>query len=189
MKKIKSYVLILASGGIDSTACINFYKKLNFEIEVLFIDYGQPSNRKEHHAISLITKYYQVKLFTIKVSNIQKFKDGFIKGRNAFFMFTGLMNFSRKNGIISLGIHKGTNYYDCSEDFSIDLQKIFDKYSNETIKIGIPFLKFKKNEIFDYCLLENVPVNLTYSCELGLRQPCGKCLTCKDLIAIYDNKK
>jgi len=36
-------VLVLASGGIDSTACLFYYKELGHEIEALFVDYGHPT--------------------------------------------------------------------------------------------------------------------------------------------------
>ena len=61
-------VLILGSGGIDSTACIQFYKNLNFQIEVLFIDFGQVSSKKEYSAIKTIAEFYKVKLNNIVCS-------------------------------------------------------------------------------------------------------------------------
>lgn len=189
MTQNKNYVLILASGGIDSTACINFYKNLNFEVEAIFVDFGQPSRKKEFKAINSITQYFKINLIKLCVTNKLKYKDGFISGRNAFLCFTALMNFSKKNGIIALGIHHGTNYYDCSEKFLKQIQDIFDEYTEGTIKLGAPFLKLNKREIYDYCIYEDVPIQLSYSCELGLKQPCGICLTCKDLEALYASKK
>ena len=82
------------------------------------------------------------------------------------------MNFSKKNGIIALGIHHGTVYYDCSEKFLKQTQDIFDEYTERTIKLGAPFLNFNKKEIWDYCQIEKVPyLNSSYSCELGKKQP------------------
>jgi 7-cyano-7-deazaguanine synthase len=177
-------VLILGSGGIDSTACIQFYKNLKFQIEVLFVDYGQASSKKEYSAIKLITEHFNVILNKVVIENLGKFEDGVIKGRNAFLFFTALMYYKKQNGIIASGIHYGTNYYDCSVDFLNEIQSIFEKYNSGIIKIDAPFLTFNKYQIYEYCLNEKVPLNLTYSCELGLEQPCGKCLTCKDLIEI-----
>jgi 7-cyano-7-deazaguanine synthase len=185
----KPYVLVLASGGIDSTACIGYYKKLGFKVEAMFCDYGQLSRRREKKAISSIASYYKINLTIIKISHNKKMKDGFAIGRNALFYFSALMNFKNRGGIISSGIHKGTNYYDCSEDFLNQIQDIFDHYSEGTIMAEAPFINFFKNEIFDYCKLENIPLNLTYSCERGTEQPCGICDTCKDLERIYASKK
>lgn len=189
MKKINNYVLILASGGIDSTACINFYKKLQFDVDAVFVDYGQLSRKKEFQAISLIANYFKINLITINVTMNNEFSDGYIPGRNAFLCSTALMNFKKENGIIAIGIHSGTAYYDCSENFSKQIQMIFDGYTQGAIKIGAPFLNFNKREIFDYCTYEKVPIHLSYSCELGLQQPCGICLTCKDLQKLYASEK
>jgi 7-cyano-7-deazaguanine synthase len=41
---------ILLSGGIDSMACVNFYKALNYEVECIFCDYGQPASISEKQA-------------------------------------------------------------------------------------------------------------------------------------------
>jgi 7-cyano-7-deazaguanine synthase len=189
MKQNKNYVLALASGGIDSTACINFYKNLNFEVEAIFVDFGQPARKEEYKAITSIAKYYKIDVTRITVTGSLKYKDGLILGRNAFLCFTALMNFQKKNGIIALGIHNGTSYYDCSKNFLEQTQVIFDEYSQSTIKLGTPFLNFNKKEIWDYCNLEKVPLNLSFSCELGKTQPCGICSTCKDLQLIYASNK
>jgi 7-cyano-7-deazaguanine synthase len=189
MKQHKNYVLILASGGIDSTACIRFYKKLKFEVEAIFVDYGQASHKEEYRSIKLIAKFYKIDLKRIIVKNIQSFKGTVIPGRNAFLYFTALMNFPKPHGIIASGIHSGTNYYDCSDEFTKAIEHICEKYSQGTIKIGVPFLNFNKKEIFDYCNIEKVPLNLTYSCELGKKQPCTKCDSCKDIQLLYVGKK
>jgi len=36
--------LVLASGGIDSTACLFYYKELGYDVEALFVDYRHPAN-------------------------------------------------------------------------------------------------------------------------------------------------
>ena len=188
MKGINKYVLILASGGIDSTACIRFYQKLKFEIDVLFFDYGQAAREKEFKALRLISKSYKITPRKVQITNSNKYEDGLVIGRNAFFIFSALMLFERKNGIIALGIHRGTAYYDCSNSFIDQIQLIVDQYTQGTIKIAAPFLNFNKKEIWDYCVMENVPLHLTYSCELGKNQPCNKCSTCKDLKKLYVSK-
>jgi 7-cyano-7-deazaguanine synthase len=181
----KNYVLILTSGGIDSTACICYYKRMKFNVEALFVDYGQIAKKKEIKAITLIAKYYKIKLNMITVKNTMAYTDGMILGRNAFLFFFALMNFKNAHGIIASGVHANTPYYDCSPMFIKDIQKIYDQYSQGTIKINAPFLHFNKKEIIQYCKLQKVPLKLTYSCELGLKQPCGKCATCRDLSAFY----
>lgn len=181
--------LVLASGGIDSTAVIHFYKKLKFRVEALFVNYGQASHNEELKAIKRIAKFYEIDLQQITIRNTKPHSEGEVKGRNALLFFLGLLNFRKSNGFIACGLHAGTSYYDCSEDFTAKIQCLFDGYSTGTIKLGMPFLNFSKKEIVDYCKIENIPLHLTYSCESGSPTPCGNCNTCKDLKAIYASQK
>lgn len=179
-----SNVLVLLSGGIDSTASIVFYLKQKFDVQSIFIDFGQLSAKNEYQAATKISKYYKIPLTKITCSNFHNFSKGFILGRNAFFLFTALMQFKFKSGLIAIGIHSGTPYIDCSDLFIQNLQSIFDLYTDGRIQIGTSFLKWNKIEIWDFCKQENIPIELTYSCELGNEQPCNECLSCKDLMLL-----
>jgi 7-cyano-7-deazaguanine synthase len=189
MNSQKKHVLVLASGGIDSTACIMFYKKMKFKVQALYIDYGQISSKNEIKSIRAVSKYFKINLRIIKIKNDLKWSKGLVQGRNAVLYLTGLMNFKEFNGMIASGIHAGTPYYDCSKNFMHDIQRLFDGYSNGTIKAVAPFLTFSKKEIIEFCKNEKIPLELTYSCEHGRKQPCGNCDTCKDIVEIYASSK
>jgi len=180
-------VLVLLSGGIDSTACVNYYIRKNNNVSALFIDYGQISRMHETKASEAVSKYYNIPLRKISVKGGREWGGGCILGRNAFLLYTALMNFKHEIGLISIGIHSGTNYWDCSKDFVTIIKKCFNAYSNDCISLDVPFLEWNKRDIWDYCTTEKIPVEKTYSCELGLKQPCGKCLSCKDLEKLYES--
>ncbi len=177
--------LILLSGGIDSSACTYFYKSQGFLVETLFLNYGQAAEKKEEIAAQRIAETLDVPLSTIKLERrvVKTFK-GEIIGRNALFLFAALMEFQNKNGIIGIGIHSDTPYYDCSLEFVKKIQETFDGYTDGCIRIGAPFLDWSKADVWEYFIKSGIPSELTYSCELGLSQPCGKCLSCKDLEAL-----
>lgn len=181
-------VLVLLSGGIDSTACIHYYLKLNFSVTSLFIDYGQKSKYQEYLSARKVAKYYGIKIKKITVTHLNKMSAGLINGRNLFLLSTALLCFGN-NGLIAIGIHDGTTYKDCKYPFIEVVQKVVDIYYNGSVIIDTPFIKFTKNEIWNYCLENKVPVNITYSCENGKNQPCGKCESCKDLILLYESSK
>jgi len=174
-------VWILLSGGIDSAACVAFYLEENFFVQCLFIDYGQTAAKREALSARVIAKRYNVSLSSIKWSGLRMKNAGFISGRNAFLLLAALMEIPKDAGILAIGVHSGTNYYDCSPAFFHKMQSIFDSYTKGIIQIGTPFLKWTKRDIWSFCKSKKVPVELTYSCELGLEQPCGKCLSCHDL--------
>lgn len=182
-------VIVLFSGGIDSTACIHYYKGLGFYVEGLFINYGQKSFKYEKRAVSKLSKHFGISTKIISVTTKPIVNNGIIQGRNNFLLSIALMNFPFSTGLISLGIHSGTKYPDCSKEFVYMTQEIFNLYSSGNISVDAPFIDMSKGEIFEFCKKHNLPLNLTYSCENGSNlQPCGKCSTCKDLMLLYETK-
>jgi len=182
-------VLVLLSGGIDSASCAQFYKCQGYSVEALFIDYGQKAAIKEADAALKIAKHLILPLKRISLTGTRDKIHGEILGRNAFFLFIALMEFHQKSGLIGIGLHSGTPYYDCSENFANRMQRLFECYTDGCIKIGTPFLTWNKGDIFDYFSHTGIPSHLTYSCERGVQQPCGMCLSCKDLERYYAGKK
>jgi len=177
-------VLVLLSGGIDSSACITYYLSQKFPVQALFVDYGQVAAQREFSAAFQICNYYDVNLNKVTATGFKKWSGGYIPGRNAFLLYTALMSFSRDTGLIAIGIHAGTSYSDCSELFIHKLQSSFDLYTDGCIQIGVPFVTWNKRSIWSYCNAKEVPLDLTYSCELGEEPPCGRCSSCKDLEAL-----
>ncbi|MHA1690493.1 MAG: 7-cyano-7-deazaguanine synthase [Candidatus Heimdallarchaeaceae archaeon] len=180
MKKGNKYVLILLSGGIDSAACVHYFLDEKYEIDSIFIDYGQKAREKELLSAKKIANYYDIRFNRIVVRNSEVFSSGELLGRNAFLVFTAVMYKKPSSGIISLGIHSKVPYYDCSEDFVKNINNILDGYTNGRVLLYAPFLKWDKYMIYQYCKNNKVPVHLTYSCENGTSPPCGKCLSCMD---------
>jgi len=178
-------VLVLLSGGIDSCACASYYITQGASVNALFINYGQNSAQREADAALKICEYYDIPLDKVIISGFKSWSGGCIPGRNSFLLYTGMISFRYTTGIIALGIHAGTNYSDCSPEFVQIMQASFDLYADGCIYVGAPFINFNKRDIWNYCKSENVPIEFTYSCELGREQPCGNCLSCKDLKALY----
>lgn len=183
MKNCKTKVLILFSGGIDSTACINYYLDLEFEICALFVDYGQRSKQKELNSVKNIAAYYGINFQSLHILNHVTYTPGEIRGRNAFLIMAALLSNPYNSGLISIGIHGDVPYYDCSEDFLKKINVIVKDSSNGQITVDAPFIDWDKKMIFSYCKEKRVPINLTYSCENG-DEPCGKCLSCLDRSAL-----
>jgi len=179
MDKDPKEVLILLSGGIDSTACIKYYLDLDFKIQTLFVDYGQKSRISEKQSAEKISKFYNTKFSTLSFESNESFPEGEIRARNGFLIMAALLGKQKFQGLLCLGIHKGTTYYDCSEEFVKKMTDFVSLYTNGLVKIDVPFLDCNKGMIIDYCNDQKVPLYLTYSCENG-DHPCGRCLSCLD---------
>ena len=176
--------VVLLSGGIDSAACVRYYLDLGFQLTGLFIDYGQRARNNEGASAVQVANYYDIPLDRVSLSTVKHFGPGEIRGRNAFLIIAALLYYPQFKGILSLGIHSGTPYYDCSQQFISDITTIIDAYAGGEVRIDAPFLAWDKSMIYAYCKEKGVPIHLTYSCESGTDPPCGKCSSCKDREAL-----
>lgn len=173
-------VVVLLSGGIDSAACVAFYKQGAHNVSGLFIDYGQPVHEQEERSSAAIAAYYDLPFAKIRCAGPETNYVGEIAGRNAFLVFSALLFQPIKRGVIALGIHDGTSYFDCSESFTEDVKRIISGYTSGNVTVGSPFLHWDKKMVYQYAGQANVPMELTWSCEVGPIVPCGQCLSCLD---------
>lgn len=176
----KMKALILLSGGIDSMACVNFYKTLGYTVECLFCNYGQPAAAIEMKSSQKVASHFLVPYTTIEIKNISIPKCGEICGRNALLTWAAFCKIGFGAYKIVLGIHDGTNYSDCTPKFVDAVNRVLDVYTGGTVILESPFMLWKKNEIVEYCKENSLPLNYTYSCETGAYPPCGHCPSCLD---------
>ena len=177
-------VWVLMSGGVDSTACAHYFVERGDNVCGIFVDYGQAAAVAEFSAVQSVTHHLGIPLSTMTFRVEHDFGAGEILGRNAFLVFAAMMGVQPKLGVLSLGVHSGTGYYDCGIDFFDRIGHIVDSYSLGRIALLCPFLKEDKAFVFRYVRAHNIPLHITYSCEMGTNPPCGRCLSCGDRDAI-----
>lgn len=173
-------VLVLLSGGLDSAACVALYVEKNFDVECLFVDYGQPGGAPERRAAKAVSSHYGVRLRESKADGLPIPGSGFVFGRNALLVCTALVSSEGHPGLLALGIHSGTPYVDCGQRFLVTCQALIDLYAEGCLRVVAPFLEWTKGDIQAYAKKAEVPRQLTYSCEMGSVPPCGTCLSCLD---------
>jgi 7-cyano-7-deazaguanine synthase len=176
--------IVLASGGIDSTACLFYYKEIGHDVEAIFVDYGHPANLVEYEHLESLCKRYSIPLSSLKISGIDIGSQWEIRGRNAFFILAALMARPTFTGLLSLGIHGGSSYYDCGQKFIKLMNNLVSDYTQGTVQLDFPLMEMDKAGIVQYCKSRKVPLELTYSCQTGNLPPCGKCPSCKDRLAV-----
>lgn len=186
--KDKKNALLLLSGGVDSAACLEYLTSNSYLVKSLFIDYGQLAVKQELIAAKKIAKHYESKLKKLEITSSKRYGAGFIMGRNLLLYSIALVEFKYEYGIIASGIHKGTNYADCKPKFLTKVQETYDIYTEGRVRLLTPFINWVKADILQYCEEKEVPINITYSCEIGKEKPCGKCLSCLDLKKYYAGK-
>lgn len=176
---------VLLSGGIDSTACACLLLERGWRVEGIFVDYGQPALSFEEKAVSAISDALSIPIRPIMARFTHPHSIGEIVGRNVLLASLALAEIGNRTGLLAMGLHAGTSYYDCGPEFVSTLQSLADGYTGGVLRIYAPFLNWPKDQIWGYCREHSVPLELTYSCEAGLKQPCGHCRSCKDLEALY----
>jgi 7-cyano-7-deazaguanine synthase len=175
-----SKALVLLSGGLDSMATAALLSKSGHEVSGLFIDFGQPACEREASAVSLVAARLEIPLRVCALPALRPPYPGLLPGRNGLFLHVALHLATPFAGLLALGIHSGSRYPDCGPPFVLAAQSLLDLYTGGTVSLVAPFVDTTKEGIWAYCLDEGLPVDLTYSCELGLDQPCNRCLSCDD---------
>jgi 7-cyano-7-deazaguanine synthase len=176
----KPTVYVLFSGGIDSTACLHHYRRVQSEVRPVFVDYGQPARTAESSSAKAIAQYYNLELHTLSVHGLNIPRFGHIMGRNSLLVSAALMHVGAEPAIIALGIHSGTRYFDCGLKFVQTWDTLLTGYADGQIQLGVPFLKLCKADIIAYSGQMQLPLQLTWSCESSSDLPCGQCLSCRD---------
>ena len=163
--------MILLSGGIDSAAVLHMYHKERKAFRGIHFSYGQKSQKSELIAAQKIASHYHSDFEHIRLKFPLTYNNEEILCRNIIFIMSAAAIQFEPCEIV-LGIHAGTDFYDCSKNF-IDLaQKILDGYFSGTKQVVAPFGSSTKENIIKYCIKERVPLHLTHSCTQS-DVPCG----------------
>lgn len=178
-------VMILLSGGLDSTACVNFYVDFRRPPIGIFIDYGQLAVTHELKSAKAVSDYYSIPFTCLTWKGWLPKTIGMIPARNLFLISAAMMERPNSVSVIALGIHSGVNYPDSSETFLSHMQSLINIYEHGKVQLAAPFITWTKSDIYTYCRRKGVPTELTYSCERGGNLPCGECLSCKDREMLY----
>jgi len=207
-------VIILASGGLDSSTVAGIAKSSEAKIYGLSFDYGQRHN-KELQAAKKIAKHFKFKdLKIIKVNlslwggssltdkkkqvpnkgiNKNIIPNTYVPGRNTIFISIALSYAEAINAdLIGLGVNAldYSGYPDCRPDYIEQFQKLANLSNkrgreNKPIKLWTPLLDLNKEEIIEMAFDHNVPIEETWSCYVGGSKPCEKCDSCRIRIKAY----
>lgn len=173
--------LVLLSGGIDSAACARYLQERGERVRVLFVDYGQKAAAFERSAAEGLSVRLGVPIRVVQYHAGLSFGAGEIRGRNAFLIFAAMLQDTHPYAeSIALGVHSGTNYYDCSPAFIESAGRVVAEYTDGNTRLVAPFAKWTKRDVFEYFVRAGLPVDGSYSCEAGTSPPCGSCLSCRD---------
>jgi 7-cyano-7-deazaguanine synthase len=107
----------MMSGGIDSAACAHFLRQQGLGVDALFLDYGQAAAKLKAKAVMALSRHLGISIQCFNLSGSGPFGTGELVGRNALLVFAALFLTRGRSGLLALGLHGGTPYYDCSGPF------------------------------------------------------------------------
>ncbi|MFI5822839.1 7-cyano-7-deazaguanine synthase QueC [Streptomyces rishiriensis] len=206
---IPRHAVVIASGGLDSTAAAYLLASQGSRVSLLSFDYGQ-RHRKELHSAAKIADLLGAAHEVVDLRSVGRLlggsaltdtsiavpdghytdatmRDTVVPNRNAIMLeIAAGVAISSKADAVAFGAHAGDHfiYPDCRPDF---FEKIADtiKAGNkgflaDDFELMAPFLHVTKADIVETAAGLGVPFELTWSCYNGDDLHCGTCGTCTE---------
>lgn len=198
---MKKDVLIIYSGGMDSTVLLHKFKD-RIGLAVTF-NYGSKHNAQEGIRAASNCKALDIPHYMVSLPFIhQHFKSNLLSGQDEIpeghyeeqsmkktvvpfrngIMLSIAAGIAESNGLkyIAIANHDGDHaiYPDCREEFIEAMAMAIGTGMDVGITIFSPFTMNKKREIALLGQKIGVDFNQTYSCYKGGETHCGRCGTC-----------
>lgn len=184
-------ILILASGGLDSTVLVHLYHKLGYDVHLFYVDHGNKNSEQERKVLASTCKRLGIDLSKIHVATTDfgwsnsgtlvhnNSKNYYVEMRNLVFTSMAI-SFAEANeiGYIALGLIKcgNCNFPDSTTDFLYKMDAL--AYSTIGANVIAPLINATKQQVRE--LAENLGVHEYFTCFEPLPDgtPCGHCPAC-----------
>ena len=195
--------ILLLSGGIDSATLLWKVRK-EYEIHALTIKYGRV-NRMEVKSSKALAKLVGVAehiVFSMDVIlELEGYECGasvklgvpssYIPARNAV-IFGIAAHYAELRGasVIFTGQNQDDNFPDSKQNFIDAYNRIIAMGKPAKLgtiaKLVAPLIRMKKVEVMKLAKQLGVPIEMTWSCHLDGRVPCGSCDCCRSVSRLID---
>lgn len=200
---MKKKVLVVLSGGMDSTVALAWAKLGHLVIGAINFHYGSKHNGNELIASAQIARHYAVPIKHVDLPFIDKlFKSDLLKSggdipeghyadesmkRTVVPFRNGIMlaiaaGYAESIGAdaIVLGNHFGDHaiYPDCRKSFITPMSRAIEEGTYAKIELISPFCDQDKTDIAALGFKLSVPFEKTWTCYKGGAAHCGKCGSC-----------
>lgn len=196
-------IILLLSGGIDSTTLLAKLTIDDYEVVALSFNYGQKHiielsyakknaqkyGVKKHQIIKLDNTIFESSALVNREMSIGTYEadrlprgqvNTYVPFRNLLFISTALslaetMNINEV--YLAFNSDDNANYWDCGTDFIETMNTIATL--NSSIQIKTPFINLSKTEVVKLAQQLNVNLTDTITCyQPNERIECGNCLSC-----------
>jgi 7-cyano-7-deazaguanine synthase len=196
-------VLLIYSGGADSTTLLYHLLDCGWDVETVSFDYGQ-RHRKEIECARAIAQLMEVQWDCVVMPDFgnlctssllgdsdipdghyesENMKQTVVPNRNMMMLSVAAgIAISRSYDSIAFAAHAGDHaiYPDCRHSFVTSMMSTINEgnWLDYPFTILSPFLKMSKTDIFELGRSLGVPYDQTWTCYKGLDKPCGVCGSC-----------
>jgi len=187
-------IVVLASGGIDSSVMMLLLKKEGHILFPLFVDYGQLAREKEWQACQKICQYLDLEPCRMDISgfgksipsgitdgNLDIEKRAFLPNRNLLLLTIAASHgYDKSAHIIAIGLLSGPIFPDQTVGFVDMAQKCISLTLGTDIRILAPLISLNKMDTLGLANKYKLPLDRIYYCHSGAEEPCGRCISCKE---------
>jgi 7-cyano-7-deazaguanine synthase len=208
-----SRVVVVFSGGLDSTVVLYHLRAEGYEVKALSINYGQRHLARESAAADAICYGLGIERRIADLTALVEFFGGnaltnhgatlpqggyaadtigvtAVPNRNMVLLSVG-MAWAASLGYdaVAFGAHGGehTNYPDCQPPFAEAMDRVAEVCDFRPLRVLAPFVHWVKTDIVRRGIELRVPFELTWSCYAGGDIHCGRCATCVDRRTAFQN--
>lgn len=191
--------VLLLSGGLDSTTLLYYLLKQGYQLNALFVDYGQRMVKVEQRSAQHMCSEAGVTLEVVSVPLTSQLSQGWLveappnpdwtdhfvshlPHRNTLLITLAAMLASRKRATsVFIGIIDilTTPFPDCTETFVKRIQDTV-QLTEPNLTIQAPFLTWTKRQVVAEALRLEVPIDWTFSCSYATDHHCMECPSCLD---------
>ncbi|HYF77363.1 MAG TPA: 7-cyano-7-deazaguanine synthase [Symbiobacteriaceae bacterium] len=195
--------IVLLSGGLDSATLLYDRRAAGYEIEALFVDYGQRMAAVEERAATEISIQAGTRLHIVRCplpgeltsgwlvdtpespdwrSHSQKHLVTNLPHRNLLLGTLAAMLATKRQAqavfLASIDIEADA-FPDSTEAFTQAIDHVV-RLSDPRLSVMTPFISWTKRQVASRALELGVPVELTFSCTFAVDHHCMECPSCLD---------
>jgi 7-cyano-7-deazaguanine synthase len=187
-------IVVMSSGGVDSSLTMLMLKKRGHEILPLHVNYGHLAEDREWKACRAICRYLNLSdpvRITLRGMNVipsglvdkrlDIVRDAFLPTRNLLFVTLGASYaYSKSSQVVALGVLTNPIFPDQKPEFFKKAEACIGAALGTDMKLLTPLISLDKADTLKLASKHGLPVRLTYYCHAGRKRPCGKCISCKE---------
>lgn len=208
-KTQRDAILVILSGGMDSTTLLYRAIATFNEVEAISFNYGQ-RHKRELEVAEATCKLLGVNHKIVDVSVLRDVLGGsaltddiavpeghyaddnmkvtVVPNRNSIFAnIAAGYAISRKIPVLGLGVHRGDHhiYPDCRPVFVERLEALLEVANYDALTVWTPYLNDTKVDIVKDGLTLGVDYKLTHTCYNGREIACGRCGSCVERLEAF----